>query len=301
MSEDNTSRSSRRKFLKIGGATLFAGSVGSAVATRPESKLPVQASGKTIRRYVPKGEYYELREQFVSAGLRARYGTKTVTFDPEAVPRESIPDEYLNPDRGFVVQYDETATIGSPEQHASAEAQLKGGDSDGVSTMSATYDGPLYVYKSGTAAQNDDASKRTGPINVNWTDSVNKSVSEIKQYMKNRGWTACCAFYSGTRYVLDNGSPKGQDTHIYNEIDWTKQYHVRAYEVNVSDSLGTAVVGQVHRDPHDHNKIGSVPWYFNESRDAVKSDWESWGYDSQYYCTCATQWGSHDGNLSAIS
>jgi hypothetical protein len=119
--------------------------------------------------------------------------------------------------------------------------------------------------------------------------------------MRNRGWTACCAFYSGTRYILDDGSPKPQDTHVYQGIDYTKQYHIRVYDVSASDSLGTEVVGQIHKDPYDHNSIGDAPWYFDESRDRAKHDWDRWGFDTQYYCTCATQWSTHDGNMAVVS
>jgi hypothetical protein len=271
-----------------------------ATSADNNDKLPIQAQGKTIRKYRPKDDAFEVKEQFISQALKQRYGTNVVKFEPELVPLSAIPEKYKDPNRPFNVQYQEEAVIGTNEQHAHAESQIKS-TSDGITVQAVTYDGPIYVYKSGTAAENDTASKRSGPINLDWTSSINKNASQVKQYMKNRGWTACCAFYSGTRYILDNGDPKGQDTHIYQEIDYTKQYHIRVYNVNVSDSLGTEVVGQIHKDPYDHNQIGNKPWYFNESRDEVKSDWESWGYNTQYHCTCATQWGTHDGNLAAIS
>lgn len=302
--KDNDSGLSRRRFLTAGVAAAAFGSVPTSAAGRRSpansSGLPTEARGQTIRKYVPKDTAYEVRERFVSQSLVDAYGSATITFEPELIPREAISDEYTDPDRPFVVKYRERAVVGSPDEHARAERKLRT-SADSVSAQAVTYDGPMYVYKSGSAAENDEVSKRSGPINLDWTDSVDKNADEIRSYMQDRGWTSCCAFYSGTRYVLDDGEPKGQDTHVYQEIDWTKQYHVRLYDVNVSDSLNTAVVGQIHEDPYDHNQIDDKPWYFNESRDAVKSDWEDWGHGTRYHCTCATQWKTHDGNLVAIS
>ncbi|MBP1986260.1 hypothetical protein [Halolamina salifodinae] len=325
---------SRRTFISGAGSLVTAGVIGSTIAAGRKSTsgneegadirgvsaegnedgLPIQASGKTIRKYRPNDDGFEVTEKFIAQGLSQRYGTNVVNFDPVQLPASRVPEEYRDPERPFTVSYPESAVIGTDEQHLQSESTIKSARSGGstktdsvssstVSTQTVTYDGPLYQYKSGSAAENENVSKRTAPINLNWTYDVGKSVSQIKSYMKDRGWTSCCAFYSQTRYVLDGDSSRVQDTNIYKEIDKTEQRHIRLYDVGASDSLNTEIVGQIHRDPYDHNQIGDKPWDFNFSRDVAKADWDGWGYNTSYHTESETEWewDTHDGRIAVIS
>jgi len=89
------------------------------------------------------------------------------------------------------------------------------------------------------------------------------------------------------------------EEHIYNEIDKSKQWHIRVWDVDENE---VAVIGQAHKDPYDHNQIGNKPWQFDSARSEALSDWNDWGYetDDSTINTGYTKWDTHDGWIGAV-
>ncbi|WP_207592711.1 hypothetical protein [Halomontanus rarus] len=313
--DTETRNSTRRKFLELTGLTLT-GLGASASATvagataDSEDVGPTTARTTVIKRFSPDGEHFELEKRAVSPRFDERFGGPVLTYDPEPVPREAIPEEYTDPDRPFTVQYEDDLVVGTLEDQLVVERREGGGDAGGTQTQSQSqirtqtqsYDGPQYVYESASGAEGQDIYERTAPINVAWGASVGMDASQLRSYMENRGWQDHWTMPgSGSRYILSDGQARAQDDHIYKEIYYTRQWHIRVYDVTVDSSVESLqVVGNVHRDPLDHNHVGDEPWYFDDAREETTGAWESWGRSSEYVFTGGTMWETHDGNLGVI-
>lgn len=287
--------SNRRGFLRAAAAGIGLATVpGMALAkgdSETNSKLPVHVSGKRKHHFKPDSESdnFVRRDQFISPELRSRNkGNKTVNFDPETVPRDSIPEKYKNPDRAFVIKYTDDATLGTFEQHMRAEElereQLSKSTEETAEVSAASspsgYYGPLYTYNSG------DLDERTAPINLSWYEN-DFTASNIKSDMLDAGWgsiyTPSTSAYVG--YNTQFGRvKKEQDKHVKQEGGLVpgEQWHVRLYNIPVTYYDGHTVVGAAHRDPADHGWApGDEQWRFSDSREKVLNTWEGIGKSTE--------------------
>lgn len=307
MSDDDTFTNrdrSRRDFVRTAGVTL-AGLVGitgvSGATTRSQGPSPERAEATVVKRFSPEGDHFRLEKRAISPAFKERFGGPVLTYEPEPVPREAVPEEYTDPDRPFTITYRDDLVVGTLEEQLTAErAEREAATADARSSQ--YYDGPKYIYESASGAEDEDIYERTAPINVAWGTSIDRNALQLQSYMESKGWEEHWTMPgSGTRYILYNGSAEAQDEHIYKEIHYTRQWHIRAYDVSVDSSTESIqVIGNAHRDPLDHNKIGDEPWQFNDARDEAANDWESWGESSEYVFMGSTRWETHDGNLSVI-
>ena len=296
------SSSSRRNVLKAIGAGLASLGVTTSpsAASLNGNALPTAATGKRIHHFRPDGDVYLYREQFVSPDL-AKYGTRAVSFEERAVPKDVIPDSYRKTERAFNVQYEDTGYFGTLVEHGNAEMFLNGLEVESIDgavdlQSSDSYLGPQYVYESAQGAEDHDVSERKAPINVAWNDNVYKSATDIDQYMNSRGWGADLSDYlSGNRFVTilsDSGSyyAKVDDEDVGKAVLGSEQYHLRLWDMGNYEFSSHGVCGQAHYDPFLHGKdhkylywtgLTSEPdWYLNDSRDEVLSAWSGWGYNT---------------------
>jgi len=308
MTEKNDPRrrdATRRGFLRSTGITLTGlfGFSGVGTATSANDKIgPTKTEATVIKRFRPDGDQYTVKKRTVSPAFKDRFGGPTITYEPEPVPREFIPDEHTDPDKPFTVQYRDKVVVGTLEEQQAAERGTHETNRLSNLSLSQSYDGPKYVYESASGAEDQDLYERTAPINVAWGNSINKDASELQSYMKNQDWEKHWTMPgSASRYILYNGSAQSQNEHIYKEIYYARQLHIRVYNVSVDSSVEPIqVIGNAHRDPLDHNHIGDEPWEFNDARDETSSDWGSWGQQSETVFMGGTQWETHDGNMDVI-
>lgn len=60
------------------------------------------------------------------------------------------------------------------------------------------------------------------------------------------------------------------DADVRDRISLSKQWHIRLYDLNNHlNENEYPVIGQAHKDPYDHNKIGNQPWKFDTAREEV--------------------------------
>ncbi len=301
----------RRGLLRTTGGTLAAliGCAGIGAAASDDDGDgddvgPTTAEATVIKRFRPSDddEHFYLEKRAISPTFKRRFGGPVLTYEPEPVPREAIPEKYTDPDRPFTRQYRDDLVVGTLEDHLEVEKPAETDGTEEVRTQTQYYDGPKYVYESASGAEDQDIYERTGPINVAWGSSVDKTASQLQSYMEDRDWQEHWTMPgSGNRYILYDGQAQAQDEHIYKEIYYTRQWHIRVYDVSVDSSTDSIqVIGNAHRDPLDHNLIGDDPWYFNDARDEAMNDWESWSRSAEYVFGGGTRWETHDGNVGVI-
>lgn len=236
--------------------------------------------------------------QFISTDLRERYGKQTFKVDRGTIPRESVPEEYRDPDRAFQVKHEDTAVIGTNEELWNAEQAEREASSEEMSTQAVTsYTGPLYVYE-----EDEDGGglgEATGPINVGWDNGLGWNSSQIASYMQDRGWESWWR-WEGDRYVLMHYSSgiesEKADENIKKSVGTSPstQYHIRTYNIASYVDDDVLVWGQAHKDPWDHGEWQDTDWSFFESRAEVQDDWLSWGADSVDIRVNNTSYGSRD-------
>ncbi len=211
-----------------------------------------------------------------------------------------VPKRHKNPDKSFTKKRKEMAIIGTPKEHVEEENQIRKRSSTESVTTQVTYNGPLYTYRSAEGASNGDVQERESPINTGWSNDLNyNTASEIRDvFQATMDWNQPIPtdIQNSTRYVNISDSDgtfkqRSSSAEAMDEIDTTKQWHVRLYNIGDYKYSNHSVVGQAHVDPYDHglrkylhllpyvNDL-SVNWYFDKARERVLDDW---GYNGFSY------------------
>lgn len=293
----------RRRLLQLMGAGLLAGAVPAGTAEAEKNYYPVYASGVRKHEYEPdpNSEDFIRTDKFVSSDLSDRNKkSDTVSSGSVVVPRESIPDEYKNPDRSVTTEYSDAGTFGSFDQHMNSEDDLKAYPTESSTGPPSDYKGPLFTYSSG------DLDERTAPLNVSWYDTGYKSEG-VKNEMLEEGWGSVytlstskyIGYYDGTKYIR-----KTQDKHVKQESGLVpgEQWHGRLYDIPTSFYDGYEVVCAAHHDPADHGWLpGDQNWRFDDSRNKFLSTWEDIGYfTTTQYIDNGSDYDSSDGQLGIV-
>lgn len=293
----------RRTLLRTVGSVVGASIVGTVAgadsptrstapgAGRPgnDDDLAVDARGELVGRIERSGAAYVHRRTFHSEDLAEHYGDPTFEYEPVEIPREHL-SPALRRAGGASYRVETTRVIGRADEQHNAEMQILRERSEGASTFGdPTGTVPLFSYASSTDAQRR-LTDRAAPINLAWADGP---ATRVRDWMQEYGWTQELQFvdeYSVDQYVNLGGDLLETDAHVMDtEWDWgltTEQDHVRLYDLP-GDPGDVAVVGQVHHDPIDHNKVGEnvgpVPlgsWEFVAARERAAALWTS--HDSSY-------------------
>lgn len=307
----------RREFLSAVGATTLSGLVGVGSARRgrerddgtlegrppgsagpdADGSLPVYASGKSIHRYRRDGDAYVHHHRFVSDDLARRYGDPVVEFEPERIPPRMLPED-VRERQTAVYQFEDRQVVGTPAEHRISERRVRSQRAERIRAQThLTDDVPLYHYRNSTDASNTQS--RAAPINVGWEDAG--SATWVKNVLEGDcGWTQYDWVPEQPRYVNDDGTVRSTDEHVMDRIYFTRQWHVRLYEV----SDGTYdVVGQAHRDPLNHNQLVTIDdWHFDAAKERIVDCWTSHSSRTPFSALLenGSQWGSHDGRAALL-
>ncbi|WP_245852907.1 hypothetical protein [Natrinema ejinorense] len=310
---------SRRKALKMFGTVAMGGilSLGAipVQGTKAVSR-PVRARGmRTIRR-IPQENGYIREVEFkieetnpISVNSKDEsiiMSTESGNYNPEVRPgntvdfgkdelkidkemfkdtEQAVKSQRSGKDEPDVIEYKDTAILGTVEQHYAQEMRMRDALLAADSISSQAESNPLlaadcskYTYNGDNPSDRDDLAERTAPINLAWDNG--KDASDIQDEMQDEGWGS--PWPSSDKYIFeDEDTVKAQDEHIKRNIPPSSvptQYHVRAYDLSGVDNL--EIVGAGHRDPPDHNQgcewvgIGcGVNWRVSETRGEVSDEW----------------------------
>lgn len=290
----------RRALLRTIGSALGASVVGTAAAGdgrrratapgagRPSDEgLAVAARGELVGRVERRGATLIHSRRFHSDDLAERYGDPTFEYEPVAIPVEHAPPGF---EAGVEYRHETTRVIGSPaEQHRSELATLRASGAGAAPLGDPTDAVPLYSYATSGDARSR-LTDRAAPINLAWADGP---ATDVRDWMQEYEWTQelqVIEEYSVDQYVNLGGDLIETTTHVMDTAwDWgltTEQDHIRLYDLP-GDPDGVAVVGQIHHDPIDHNRIGETvgplpegSWEFVAARGRAADLWTS--YDSSY-------------------
>lgn len=218
--------------------------------------------------------------------------------------------------------------------HETTLRRQRAGLSNRASSPSASYSGPLYVYKinlkqqAKTVHKPNSVLERCAPMNVAWRSSLNQTASAVATEMEQQfKWTSVWPS-PDTRYAVLKKS--NQQNVPYNSIDaqsgqaskqisgritiqlsgrtisTPRQWHVRVFDVpNLMDAQHD-VAGQAHRDPVLHGKaVGTGPtnWRFDRSRQEVVDAWDNNGYTKgslPWVGNCGQTFSNCTGDLRMI-
>ncbi|OAQ51588.1 hypothetical protein HTG_16150 [Natrinema mahii] len=342
----------RRTFLTGLASTASLATVGSVAAeeddreytalgaAEPGNKegVPVEAKGTLegeIQRY--NDDVFVHERTFRSEDLAEHFGDPVFEEEPVYIAEEWLSEEIVQND-GLTYTTETTKVIGTSTEHNRAEAKIKtqrntnhpmfgGGLAPQYHT--AIDDIPLYNYSSKSRARRDPK-ERTSPTNLAFKDG---DAAKVGKFMEDAcGWTSGVDDiadlvgdipgiggsndnpYAQSRYLNYDGDVVETDRHVMNRADWRifSQVHIRLYDVS-SYNNSFDVVGQVHRDPEDHNKVrGEIPideidWRYNKSRSEVRDCWENndnasddGEAGSSLYQAGRGGVDTHDGKIAAI-
>jgi len=308
MEPSDTETVGRRTVLRTVGSAIVAGIGASATAAGSQQEHePVRVSGTRKLRISCEDSaadsFCELRKRFIPGNDGAtEFGDDGIDLGTDKIKRrvmeEVIESAKRNPSVSVettqasevVIQYADTALIGTIEQHYEHEKQILNTQISPLNDLIV----PLYVYDGDDPSSFSDLAEATGPINVAWTNGM--TASEIDSEV-NWGEHAASLF-AGDRYIIDGSSVKSQDEDLTQNIlpkFQPNQYHGRLYDL--SNHSGD-VAAQFHRDPSDHGLArDEVNWRFSESRAHASEDWSdvnTLDYDN------GGQFGSSNGKLDLI-
>ncbi|WP_460922365.1 hypothetical protein [Salinarchaeum chitinilyticum] len=224
---------------------------------------------------------------FRSRELYEHFGDPVFEYEPVTIPAKYLESRALNEGE---IQYERKASrvIGRPTEQNRSEKRILQADNNWgalASITDPTDDIPLFSYETSFHAQ-QQLTDRGSPINLAWSDGP---ASEIRSWMEEFGWTQFLQIfdeYTVDQYINQGGNLIETDAHVmdaaYSGVSVTSiQDHIRLYDLSGTVS-GVSVVGQVHHDPFDHNKIGenigelpSGSWEFSDSRDRAADLWNS--------------------------
>ncbi|MCF2238794.1 hypothetical protein KVP04_06590 [Halobacterium salinarum] len=310
-------------------------------ADRPGNKhgLPVTARGElttTVRRVTDDAFLHE--RTFRSDALAEHFGDPVFEFEPTPIAAA-----WLSPSITAAggVSYTRPATevIGTPAEHARAETTIKAqrtathpllDDSapasdirDDLTTV------PLYNYASKDTARADPAA-RAAPTNIAitsgpapdagaWMESACDWTSGVDEFFDFIGDLPGIGGgndnpYAQPRFLNYDGDIIGTDRHVMKRASGRvfSQLHARLYDVS-DHTDAVDVVGQVHRDPADHNKlrdplpIDKAAWEYTDARDAACNCWASHDSASSDGPAAVSRYpvgrgdvATHDGRIAAI-
>lgn len=264
-----------------------------------ENKLPIYAEGHSIHKYKAENEdTYTYSRKFVSDDLSERYGNPIVEFEAIEVPAKYLSEE-IQKKKVSTIKVDDKQVIGTAEEHNNAETVIKQKQRSGEVSVQThlTDDLPLYHYASSSDAE--DKQSRKAPINIGWEDGG--SAESVKTILEEEcNWSQYDWLPEEPRYINDNGTVKSTAEHVMDRIQFTKQWHVRLYNIHHPTY---DVVGQVHKDPLNHNQgITIDDWNFDDAREQIVDDWTSKFPRSIYRALLnnGSDWDSHNGRIALL-
>lgn len=272
---EKSEKITRRAFVGASVSLTASAFASSTVSAKDGRQFPVRATGRRIHKIRRDGDVFVHEQRFVSPKLKEVYNHPVVEYDPITIPEEQAPDLWKEQNGTQTINYEDTGTFGTFEEHVNAESKIREqATEDNVSTQSHSYyDGPIYQYLSGSLDE------RKAPVNVAWERSLSLSAKDVKQDMNDlvNGWGSLIA-PSGHRYIqVWNGSSyeaHQEDKHVKRQEGLSNQYHARLWNVPESACTFYGVIGSAHYDPWLHGKARDSPnWRFNESRGEVLKAW----------------------------
>lgn len=326
----------RRTFLKSIAGVTTVGAVGTAVASADETVnalgagrpgnddgLAIEATGEMVGRIEPSDSGFVHRKEFHSEDLAEHYGDPVMEYEPATIPAEFLSYDVRHAG-GTTYRYETTRVVGRPDEQNRSEVQILREAQGDVTTFGDPTDAvPLFSYSSSSDAR-QRLTDRASPINLAWSEGP---ATKVQEWMQEFGWTQSLQWideYTVDQYVNQDGDLIETTCHVMDEdipgmTISPMQDHIRVYDLNGTPS-DVAVVGQIHHDPFDHNKIGEnvgeIPrgsWEFEASRERATDLWtdESSSYrkgesdqsaDTNLWNAGNTHDGtdSHDGYLAEI-
>ncbi|MCO8267083.1 hypothetical protein ACOZ4B_19585 [Haloferax prahovense] len=280
--------------------TKSSGSPAGTAAVDNDKQLPIYAKGRSIHKYRSNGDTYTYTHKFTSSDLNERYDNPVIEFEPETIPKEWLSDD-IKKRKASTISVADKLVIGTAKEHNNAEKrihQIQRASSGDVTTQTHLTDEiPLYHYKSSSDARDKQA--RKAPINIGWEDIG--SAGSVKSFLEGTcNWTQYDWLPEEPRYINDDGTVKSTAEHVMDRIQFTKQWHVRLYNIG-HDTYD--VIGQAHRDPLNHNQGIKVDnWHFDDAREEIVGCWidNSSRYPARSSLNNGSDWESHNGNIAML-